>query len=87
MKARNESLLESEDAPNRNDNVIAFRPRSRQTGRTIDISGIIDMQRYPVDIRGHVTFGRLLSGLSTVGLTVHFDPRSGRMVITDETLE
>ena len=87
MKAHNESLLDSEDAPNREDNVIAFRPRSRQTRRTADISGVIDMQRYPVDIRGYVTFGRLLSGLSSVGLTVHVDPRSGRMVIADEVLE
>lgn len=41
-------------------------------------------ENLPVDIRGHITFGRLLSGLSTVGLTMQIDPRSGRIVITDE---
>jgi len=49
--------------------------------------GVIDMERYPVDIRGHVTFGRLLSGLSQVGLTVRIDPRTGRVVITDDMYE
>jgi hypothetical protein len=47
----------------------------------------VDMQRYPVDIRGHVTFGRLMSGLATVGLSVRVDPRSGRVVITDDAWE
>jgi hypothetical protein len=49
--------------------------------------GVIDMERYPVDIRGHVTFGRLVSGLSQVGLTVRIDPRTGRVVITDDMYE
>jgi hypothetical protein len=42
------------------------------------------MERFPVDIRGNVTFGRLMSGLSTVGLTVRVDARTGRVVIADE---
>jgi hypothetical protein len=42
------------------------------------------MQRFPVDIRGNVTFGRLMSGLATVGLTVRVDARSGRVIITDD---
>ena len=33
------------------------------------------MRRYPVDIRGNVTFGRLMQGLATVGLTVRLDAR------------
>jgi hypothetical protein len=48
---------------------------------------VIDMECYPVDIRGRVTFGRLLSGLAHVGLTVRIDARSGRVVITDEHWE
>jgi hypothetical protein len=44
------------------------------------------MQRYPVDIRGNITFGRLMSGLATVGLTVRVDARSGRVLITDDLL-
>jgi len=51
------------------------------------VSAAIDMQRFPVDIRGQVTFGRLVSGLATVGLTVRVDARSGRVVITDDTWE
>ncbi len=46
-----------------------------------------DMQRFPVDIRGNVTFGRLMSGLSAVGLTVRVDARSGRVVISDDADE
>jgi hypothetical protein len=74
------------------DNVVPFRRRAETTHRHVremrevqtDRSGI-DMRRYPVDIRGDVTFGRLLSGLATVGLTVRVDAQSGRVVITDET--
>lgn len=47
----------------------------------------VDMHRYPVDIRGQVTFGRLMSGLATVGLSVRIDSRSGRVIITDENWE
>ncbi len=43
------------------------------------------MERFPVDIRGNVTFGRLMSGLATVGLTVRVDARSGRVIITDDS--
>ncbi len=43
----------------------------------------LEMQRLPVEIRGNITFGRLMSGLSSVGLTVHVDAQSGRIVITD----
>lgn len=74
-----------------NDNVITFRPRGPAQARTQPESepplSVIDMERYPVDIRGHVTFGRLVSGLAQVGLTVRIDPRSGRVVITDEMWE
>ncbi len=42
------------------------------------------MERFPVDIRGNITFGRLMSGLATVGLTVRVDARTGRVVITDD---
>jgi hypothetical protein len=45
------------------------------------------MERFPVDIRGQVTFGRLMKGLATVGLTVRVDTRSGRVVITDDEWE
>jgi hypothetical protein len=41
------------------------------------------MRRYPVDIRGNVTFGRLMQGLATVGLTVRLDPRTGHVIIAD----
>jgi hypothetical protein len=73
-----------------NDNVIAFRPRA-QTPASVASSApsmsVIDMECYPVDIRGRVTFGRLMSGLAHVGLTVRIDARSGRVVITDEHWE
>jgi hypothetical protein len=42
-----------------------------------------EMRRYPVDIRGNVTFGRLMQGLATVGLTVRLDPRTGHVIIAD----
>ena len=45
------------------------------------------MRRYPVDIRGNVTFGRLMKGLATVGLTVRVDPRTGHVVIADDPVE
>jgi hypothetical protein len=86
MDAR-DNMLDIEDLPSSDDNVIAFRPRAQQSACAEDAAGVINMQRYPVDIRGYVTFGRLLSGLSSVGLTVHIDSRSGRVVITDEVLE
>jgi hypothetical protein len=70
------------------DNVVMFRPRVRALARRVEPElSPADMQRYPVDIRGNVTFGRLMSGLSTVGLTVRVDARSGRVVIADEGME
>jgi hypothetical protein len=68
-------------------NVVPFRPRTPRPEPIDADLGVIDMERYPVDIRGHVTFGRLVSGLSQVGLTVRIDPRTGRVVITDEMYE
>jgi hypothetical protein len=71
-----------------NDNVVMFRPRqqpaSERAAETEPTS--FAMERFPVDIRGNVTFGRLMSGLATVGLTVRVDARSGRVVITDDLL-
>lgn len=65
------------------DNIVAFRPK-RPAPRVVDGDSVpVDMQRFPVDIRGNVTFGRLMSGLATVGLTVRVDARSGRVVIMD----
>ena len=87
MNAPYDSMLDAEGTPSRDDNVIAFRPRVLEQARAEDTGGVVNMERYPVDIRGYVTFGRLLSGLSSVGLTVRIDTRSGRVVITDEVLE
>lgn len=72
-----------------NDNVIAFRSRAQAPvpAEPEHSMSVIDMECYPVDIRGHVTFGRLVSGLAHVGLTVRIDVRSGRVVITDEMWE
>jgi len=67
------------------DNVIPLRrrePRARANREAL-----ADMELFPVDIRGNVTFGRLMSGLATVGLTVRIDARTGRVVITDGTWE
>jgi hypothetical protein len=70
------------------DNVIPFRSsKQQQSARVAPDTGGIDMERYPVDIRGNVTFGRLMSGLATVGLTVRIDSRSGCVVITDDSWE
>jgi hypothetical protein len=67
------------------DNVVMFRPRARALARHVEPEpSLTDMQRYPVDIRGDVTFGRLMSGLATVGLTVRVDARSGRVIIADD---
>lgn len=72
---------------NPRDNVIPFRS-SPQRSRVVEPEPVsIDMDRYPVDIRGNVTFGRLMSGLATVGLTVRVDSRSGCVVITDDAWE
>jgi hypothetical protein len=71
-----------------NDKVVMFRPRQpAATERTVPEPEPTSfaMERFPVDIRGNVTFGRLMSGLATVGLTVRVDARSGRVVITDES--
>jgi hypothetical protein len=71
-----------------NDNVVMFRPRQpATTERTAPEAEPTSfaMERFPVDIRGNVTFGRLMSGLATVGLTVRVDSRSGRVIITDES--
>jgi hypothetical protein len=67
-------------------NVIPMRRRESTDQGVVYETCDLEAQRFPVDIRGHVTFGRLLSGLSTVGLTVRIDARSGRIVITDESL-
>jgi hypothetical protein len=67
--------------------VVPFRPRSRlkAAARRAQAEQIADdMDRFAVDIRGHVTVGRLMSGLATVGLTVRMDARSGRVIIADE---
>jgi hypothetical protein len=70
------------------DNVVPFRSSKPQQPTRLDPDkGGIDMERYPVDIRGNVTFGRLMSGLATVGLTVRIDSRSGCVVITDDNWE
>ena len=70
------------------DNVIPFRSREQQPSRVEREDVVaVDMERYPVDIRGNVTFGRLMSGLATVGLTVRIDSRSGCVVITDDSWE
>jgi hypothetical protein len=71
-----------------NDNVLTLKPRPTRTAhQPAHEHTSVDMQRYPVDIRGHVTFARLMSGLATVGLSVRVDPRSGRVVITDDAWE
>ena len=68
-------------------NVIAFPVAGKASRANEHETASIDMNRFPVDIRGHVTFGRLMSGLATVGLTVRVDVRSGRVVITDNAWE
>jgi hypothetical protein len=70
----------------RNDKVVMFRPRQQAAARPEPEPTSFAMERFPVDIRGNVTFGRLMSGLATVGLTVRVDARSGRVVITDDAL-
>jgi hypothetical protein len=84
-----DDMLDDDTMPAGNDNVIAFRPRVQSAADTpvAPSMSVIDMECYPVDIRGRVTFGRLLSGLAHVGLTVRIDTRSGRVVITDELWE
>lgn len=70
---------------NGQDNVVMFRPRAAKRATQAEPEErSFAMERFPVDIRGNVTFGRLLSGLSTVGLTVRVDARTGRVVIADE---
>lgn len=67
------------------DNVLVFRPRARpEPPRAAPELPNDEMSRFPVDIRGNVTFGRLMSGLATVGLTVRVDARSGRVIIADD---
>ena len=72
------------------DNVVMLHSRLRaaQTARRTSRAPMLeeDMKRFPVDIRGNVTFGRLMSGLATVGLTVRVDARSGRVIIADDVL-
>jgi hypothetical protein len=69
-----------------NDKVLMFRRRPQPIGQqTEEPSTAFAMERFPVDIRGNVTFGRLMSGLATVGLTVRVDARSGRVIITDDS--
>lgn len=68
-----------------NDKIVMFRPRQQTAARAQEPEPTsFAMERFPVDIRGNVTFGRLMSGLATVGLTVRVDARSGRVVITDD---
>ena len=73
-----------------NDKVVMFRPRQQPASERVAAAETeptsFAMERFPVDIRGNVTFGRLMSGLATVGLTVRVDARSGRVVITDDLL-
>jgi hypothetical protein len=69
------------------DNVIAFPVRNARQKRDEYEPACVNMERFPVDIRGEVTFGRLMSGLATVGLTVRVDTRSGRVIITDDEWE
>ncbi|MEJ0036617.1 MAG: hypothetical protein WDO68_11100 [Gammaproteobacteria bacterium] len=69
------------------DKVVMFRPRQQATSRPPETEPTsYAKERFPVDIRGNVTFGRLMSGLATVGLTVRVDARSGRVIITDDLL-
>jgi hypothetical protein len=72
----------------REQNVVPFRPRGPQQRsqphtRAEAEERSSEMRRYPVDIRGNVTFGRLMQGLATVGLTVRLDPRTGHVIIAD----
>jgi hypothetical protein len=76
------------DDADHSDKVVMFRPRVRAVARPVEREqSPAEMERYPVDIRGNVTFGRLMSGLATVGLTVRVDARSGRVIIADESFE
>ena len=72
-------------------NVVQFRPRPKAQPQHVSqyasANPSFDEQRFPVDIRGNITFGRLMSGLSTVGLSVRVDARSGRVIIADELSE
>jgi hypothetical protein len=70
-----------------NDKVLMFRPRPQAAPERTEEREHTSfaMERFPVDIRGNVTFGRLMSGLATVGLTVRVDVHSGRVVITDDS--
>ncbi len=78
-----DSTLEAEDTTT-HEKVVAFRPRRPVVRCTEHEMSFSEMERFPVDIRGNITFGRLMTGLATVGLTVRIDPRSGRVVITDD---
>jgi hypothetical protein len=74
-------------APDR-DNVIQLWPHQRGRARARREALVPnDLQSLTVDIRGNVTFGRLMDGLASVGLTVRMDARSGRVVITDDASE
>jgi hypothetical protein len=69
-----------------NDKAVKFRPRPQPVSpQAEEPRTSFAMERFPVDIRGNVTFGRLMSGLATVGLTVRVDARTGRVVITDDS--
>lgn len=83
MNAFEDRRLEAERLAD-DDNVVPFRPRSKHQPQYASADPSLDARRYPVDIRGNVTFGRLMSGLATVGLTVRVDARSGHVVIADE---
>lgn len=67
------------------DNVVMFRPRRPQRAEAQD--GAAETRRYPVVIRGNVTFGQLMKGLATVGLTVRVDARTGQVVISNDPFE
>jgi hypothetical protein len=76
------------ESPAKRDNVIPLRPRQQSCVRTLREPAIPqDFQRFPVDIRGQITLGRLMDGLSSVGLTIRMDAQSGRIVITDDAWE
>lgn len=65
-------------------NVVWLRQREKTDPPAMYELPYTRAERFPVDIRGNIAFGRLLSGLSTVGLTVRIDSGSGRIVITDD---
>lgn len=68
-------------------NVIPLPARREPPQEEAVAPKLPDLRRFPVDVRGNVTFTRLVEGLATVGLTVRIDARSHRVVITDDEWE